>query len=118
MKNEGRKFIFLLFSSSRVDLFVKKRNCRNLSLIQLLFAQEFSSDSGQSKCLRLLKVLRDMMFPDAKLSAETGETDKIEDFNLAYWISIADNPLDDASKLISSYVLKTLVLYERQKNKR
>ena len=28
-----RKLIFLLFSSSRVDLFVKKQNCRNLSLI-------------------------------------------------------------------------------------
>ena len=28
-----RKLIFLLFSSSRVDLFVKNQNCRNLSLI-------------------------------------------------------------------------------------
>ena len=33
MKNKCRKLIFLLFSSSRVDLFVKKQNCRNLSLI-------------------------------------------------------------------------------------
>ena len=29
MKNKCRKLIFLLFSSSRVDLFVKKQNCRN-----------------------------------------------------------------------------------------
>ena len=33
MKNKWRKLIFLLFSGSRVDLFVKKQNCRNLSLI-------------------------------------------------------------------------------------
>ena len=79
----------------------------------MLFVQEFGSDSGQSKCLRLLKVLRDMMFPDAEHGmAETGRTDKIKDFNLAHWISMADNPSDDAGKLISSYVLKTLVLYE------
>ena len=90
--------------------------CSQSSFEQLLFVQEFGSDSGQSKCLRLLKVLRDMMFPDAEHSAETGKTDKIKDFNLAYWISIADDPLDDAGKLISSYVLKTLVLYEWQKN--
>ena len=91
--------------------------CSQSSVEQLLFAQEFGSDSGQSKCLRLLKVLRDMMFPDAEHSmAETGKTDKIKDFNLAYWISMADNPSDDAGKLISSYVLKTLVLYEWQKN--
>ncbi|CAH3019952.1 unnamed protein product [Porites evermanni] len=58
-----------------------------------------------------------MMFPDAEHStAETGKTDKIKDFNLAYWISIADDPLDETGKLISSYVLKTLVLYEWQKN--
>ena len=34
MKNKCRKLIFLLFSSSGVDLFVKKQNCRNLSLIR------------------------------------------------------------------------------------
>ena len=92
--------------------------CSQSSFEQLLFVQEFGSDSGQSKCLRLLKVLRDMMFPDAELSmAETGKTDKIKDFlNLAYWISMADDPSDDTGKLISSYVLKTLVLHEWQKN--
>ena len=91
--------------------------CSQSSFEQLLFVQEFGSDSGQSKCLRLLKVLRDMMFPDAEHSmAETGRTDKIKDFNLAHGISMADNPSDDAGKLISSYVLKTLVLYEWQKN--
>ena len=90
--------------------------CSQSSFEQLLFVQEFGSDSGQSKCLRLLKVLRDMMFPDAELSAETGKTDKIEDSKLAYWISVADDFSYEADKLISSYVLKTLVLYEWQKN--
>ena len=91
-------------------------SCSQSSFEQLLFAQEFGSDSGQSKCLRLLKVLRDMMFPDAEHCAETGKTDKIEDSKLAYWIFVADGYLDDTGKLISSYVLKTLVLYEWQKN--
>ena len=90
--------------------------CSQSSFEQLLFAQEFGSDSGQSKCLRLLKVLRDMMFPDAEHCAETGKTDKIEDSKLAYWISVADDFSYEADKLISSYVLKTLVLYEWQKN--
>ena len=90
--------------------------CSQSSFEHLLFVQEFGSDSGQSKCLRLLKVLRDMMFPDAELSAETGKTDKIEDSKLAYWISVADDFSYEADKLISSYVLKTLVLYEWQKN--
>ena len=90
--------------------------CSQSSFEQLLFVQEFGSNSGQSKCLRLLKVLRDMMFPDAEHSAETGKTDKIEDSKLAYWISIADDSSNEAVKLISSYVLKTLVLYEWQKN--
>ena len=90
--------------------------CSQSSFEQLLFAQEFGSDSGQSKCLRLLKVLRDMMFRDAEHCAGTGKTDKIEDSKLAYWIFVADGYLDDNGKLISSYVLKTLVLYEWQKN--
>ena len=90
--------------------------CSQSSFEQLLFAQEFGSDSGQSKCLRLLKVLRDMMFPDAEHRAERGKTDKIEDSKLAYWILTADGSSDNTGKLISSYVLKTLVLYEWQKN--
>ena len=90
--------------------------CSQSSFEQLLFAQEFGSDSGQSKCLRLLKVLRDTMFPDAEHRAERGKTDKIEDSKLAYWILTADGSSDNTGKLISSYVLKTLVLYEWQKN--
>ena len=42
MKNKCRKLIFLLFSSSRVDLFVKKQNWRNLSLIVLANNSRFT----------------------------------------------------------------------------
>ena len=68
--------------------------CSQSRLEQLLF-QEFGPESGQSKCLRLLKVLRDIMFP---VENET----KV--------------PFHDAGKLVSSYVLKTLVLFEWRQN--
>ena len=79
--------------------------CSQSSFEQLLFVQEFGSDSGQSKCLRLLKVLRDMMFPDSVVTV----FDTIGIFTI-------DESSSKAGKLISSYVLKTLVLYEWQKN--
>ena len=41
MKNKCRKLIFLLFSSSRVNLFVQKQNCRNLSLILFCLCLSF-----------------------------------------------------------------------------
>ena len=41
MKNKCRKSIFLLFSSSRVNLFVQKQNCRNLSLILFCLCLSF-----------------------------------------------------------------------------
>ena len=79
--------------------------CSQSSFEQSLFVQEFGSDSGQSKCLRLLKVLRDMMFPDSVVTV----FDTIGIFTI-------DESSSKAGKLISSYVLKTLVLYEWQKN--
>ena len=79
--------------------------CSQSSFEQLLFVQEFGSDSGQSKCLRLLKVLRDMMFPDSVVTV----FDTIGIFTI-------DESSSKAGKLISSYVLKTLVLYEWQKH--
>ena len=33
-ENECRNLVFLLVLTSRVELFVKKNNCRNLSLIE------------------------------------------------------------------------------------
>ena len=81
--------------------------CSQSSFEQLLFVQEFGSDSGQSKCLRLLKVLRDIMFPDSVVGLT--ELDTI-------WILTIIESSSKAGKLISSYVLKTLVFYEWQKN--
>ena len=53
MKNECRKLIFLLFSSSRVDLFVKKQNCRSLSLIRNVPSGE---ERGETDGFRRLSI--------------------------------------------------------------
>ena len=87
--------------------------CSQSCFEQLLFCHEFGSDSGQSRCLRLLKVLRDIAFPDGEYEVN-GNTN-----NSGYWqfnVERAANPLKDIGKLISSYVLKTLVLFEWQEN--
>lgn len=90
--------------------------CSQSCLEQLLFRQEFGPDSGQGKCLGLLKVLRDILFPDInEFEIETGKTDNLGS-PLGWWISVADCDADDIGKLVSSYVLKTLVLFEWQQN--
>ena len=66
MKNKCRKLIFLLFSSSRVDLFVKKQNCRNLSLIEngFYFPEEINNsvhDHQHGRCDVMCKPA--MQFP-------------------------------------------------------
>ena len=86
--------------------------CSQSCFEQRLFCHEFGSDSGQSRCLRLLKVLRDIAFPDV-------ENEVIADNNSGYWqfnVERAADPLKNIGKLISSYVLKTLVLFEWQEN--
>ena len=79
----------------------------------MLFLQEFGPDSGQSKCLRLLKVLRDILFPNK--IAEMCNIEN-EDWRLAWIVLQADAhaaaALKNTGKLVSSYVLKTLVLFE------
>lgn len=87
--------------------------CSQSCFEQLLFCHEFGPDSGQSKCLRLLKVLRDIAFPKVE-NEVSGKTN-----NSGYWqfdVERAADPLKDIGKLISSYVLKTLVLFEWQEN--
>ena len=87
--------------------------CSQSCFEQLLFCHEFGPDSGQSKCLRLLKVLRDTAFPNVE-NEVSGNTN-----NSGYWqfnVEWAADPLKDTGKLISSYVLKTLVLFEWQEN--
>lgn len=86
--------------------------CSQSCFEQRLFCHEFGSDSGQSRCLRLLKVLRDIAFPDV-------ENEVIADNNSGFWlffVETAADPLKEIGKLISSYVLKTLVLFEWQEN--
>ncbi|KAK2562287.1 hypothetical protein P5673_014557 [Acropora cervicornis] len=86
--------------------------CSQSCFEQRLFCHEFGSDSGQSRCLRLLKVLRDIAFPDV-------ENKVIAKNNSGFWqfsVETAADPLKKIGKLISSYVLKTLVLFEWQEN--
>ena len=87
--------------------------CSQSSFEQLLFCYEFGPDSGQSRCLRLLKVLRDIAFPNVENEVNDNTN------NSGYWqfdVERAADPLKDIGKLISSYVLKTLVLFEWQEN--
>ena len=87
--------------------------CSQSCFEQALFCQEFGPDSGQSKCLRLLKVLRDIVFPDTNIDVKYIKN------NSGYWqfnVDWAADPLKETGKLVSSYVLKTLVLFEWQEN--
>ena len=85
--------------------------CSQSWLEQALFWQEFGPDSGQSKCLRILKVLRDIFFPDPeKEDMEIADTDNITR-ELGLGLDV-----NHPTKLVSSYILKTLVLFEWQKN--
>ncbi|KAL9987640.1 hypothetical protein ACROYT_G001982 [Oculina patagonica] len=88
--------------------------CSQSCFEQALFLHEFGPNSGQSKCLRLLKVLRDVVFPDrAEIEIKPNSNDS------GYWCFFAERAADslkNTGKLISSYVLKTLVLFEWQQN--
>ena len=87
--------------------------CSQSCFEQLLFCHEFGSDSGQSRCLRLLKVLRDIAFPEVEneVNANTNNSGV-----WLFFVESAADPLKKIGKLISSYVLKTLVLFEWQEN--
>ncbi|PFX22685.1 hypothetical protein AWC38_SpisGene12802 [Stylophora pistillata] len=86
--------------------------CSQSCLEQELFSQTFGSNSGQAKCLRLLKILRDIVFPDI---SEFKETSNDSGF-LYFSVELAAYPLKETGRLFSSYVLKTLVLFEWQLN--
>ena len=90
--------------------------CSQSWLEQALFCQTFGPDSGQSKCLRILKVLRDIFFPDPEnQDMEIPDTDNITRELGLKPFSFPDD-VNHATKLVSSYILKTLVLFEWQKN--
>lgn len=85
--------------------------CSQSCFEQLLFCHKFGPDSGQSKCLRLLKVLRDIAFPKTESEVNDNKNNsRYLQFDLDRAI------LRGIGKLISSYVLKTLVLFEWQEN--
>ena len=84
--------------------------CSHSCLEQGLFRQTFGFDSGQAKCLRLLKVLRDIVFPDTtEFKGRSNDS--------GFWffcVESAADSLKNTGRLLSSYVLKTLVLFEWQ----
>ena len=84
--------------------------CSHSCLEQGLFRQTFGFDSGQAKCLRLLKVLRDIVFSD---TTEFKGRSNDSGFWFFFVESAADS-LKNTGRLLSSYVLKTLVLFEWQ----
>lgn len=96
--------------SPGVRLFDFCLRCSQSWLEQVLFCQHFGPDSGQSKCLRLLKVLRDILFPDDENTDNFGVV-----LGIPWYFSINEH-LPGVRKLVSSYILKTLVLFEWQKN--
>ncbi|XP_015757759.1 PREDICTED: uncharacterized protein LOC107337154 [Acropora digitifera] len=103
---------FAEYTSSGVRPINVCLRCSQSCFEQQLFCHEFGSDSGQSRCLRLLKVLRDIAFPDV-------ENEVIANNNSGFWLFFVEkaaDPLKNIGKLISSYVLKTLVLFEWQEN--
>ena len=108
----SRKFSQFFFADwdadSRPENFCLR--CSHSCLEQGLFRQTFGFDSGQAKCLRLLKVLRDIVFPD---TTEFKGRSNDSGFFL-FFVELAADPLKDTGRLLSSYVLKTLVLFEWQ----
>ncbi|XP_067033417.1 cyclic GMP-AMP synthase-like receptor [Acropora muricata] len=103
---------FAEYTSSGVRPINVCLRCSQSCFEQQLFCHEFGSDSGQSRCLRLLKVLRDIAFPDVEKEANPNN-------NSGFWLFFVEraaDPLKKIGKLISSYVLKTLVLFEWQEN--
>ena len=86
--------------------------CSLSCLEQELFRHTFGFDSGQAKCLRLLKILRDIVFPDdSEFKVSSDDSD--------FWffhVNIAVASVKKIGRLLSSYVLKTLVLFEWQLN--
>ena len=84
--------------------------CSQSCLEQVLFCQTFGPDSGQAKCLRLLKVLRDIVFPDTEIDFKNSNDSGFWEFD----VDSAADSLKSTGRLVSSYVLKTLVLFEWQ----
>ena len=109
--------------------------CSQSCLEQSLFRDHFGPDGGQSVCLRVLKVLRDMTLPydedtyfrnlnPFKYNFDKRERECIDKYVSKFFnddeIPVSDSNIDlneySSTKWISSYTLKTLVLFEWSKN--
>ena len=109
--------------------------CSQSCLEQSLFRDHFGPDGGPSVCLRLLKVLRDMTFSydedtyfrdlnRFKYNFDKRERECIDKYVSHFFnedeVPVSDSNIDlneySSTKLISSYTLKTLVLFEWSKN--
>ena len=123
------------------DLSIMKENdcclrCSQSCLELSLFRDHFGPDGGPSVCLRVLKVLRDMTLPYAEDSYirnlnryKYNSVDKRESECIGKYVSkffnddempVSDSDIDPneygSTKWISSYTLKTLVLFEWSKH--
>ena len=123
------------------DLSIMKENdcclrCSQSCLELSLFRDHFGPDGGPSVCLRVLKVLRDMTLPyaedsyirnlnrDKYNSVDKRESECIDKYVSKFFnddeMPVSDSDIDPneygSTKWISSYTLKTLVLFEWSKN--
>ena len=133
MKEKRGKFPPLVITCQPNDCCLRcSQSCLELSL----FRDHFGPDGGPSVCLRVLKVLRDMTLPYAEDSYirnlnryKYNSVDKRESECIDKYVSkffnddempVSDSDIDlneyVSTKWISSYTLKTLVLFEWSKN--
>ena len=123
------------------DFSIMKENdcclrCSQSCLEQSLFRDHFGPDGGSSVCLTVLKVLRDMTLPYdedtyfsnlnrlCKYNFDKRERECIDKYVSQFFnddeMPVSDSDIDlneySSTKWISSYTLKTLVLFEWSKN--
>ena len=132
MKEKRGKFPPLVITCQPNDCCLR---CSQSCLEQSLFRDHFGPDGGSSVCLRVLKVLRNMTLPydenkyfrylnRYKYNFDKRESECIDKYVSQFFnddeMPICDSDIDlneyGSTKWISSYTLKTLVLFEWSKN--
>ena len=132
MKEKRGKFPPLVITCQPNDCFLR---CSQSCLEQSLFRDHFGPDGAPSVCLRVLKVLRDMTLPydedtyfrnlnPFKYNFDKRERECIDKYVSKFFnddeMPVSDSDIDlneySSTKWISSYTLKTLVLFEWSKH--
>ena len=132
MKEKLVKFRPLVITCQPNDCCLR---CSQSCLEQSLFRDHFGPNGGQSVCLRVLKVLRDMTLPydedtyfrnlnPFKYNFDKRERECIDKYVSKFFnddeMPVSDSNIDlneySSTKWISSYTLKTLVLFEWSKH--